>query len=137
MIKGFTCSSFDLLHAGHIQMLKDAKNVCDYLIVGLQVDPSVDRPNKNKPIQSLVERYIQIQAVKYVDEIIPYETESDLYDLLELLVFDVRIIGEEYREKEFTGKDICEKKKIRIFYNNRDHKFSSTELRYRVTDEKN
>lgn len=136
MIKGFTCSSFDLLHAGHIQMLKDAKNVCDYLIVGLQVDPSVDRPNKNKPIQSLVERYIQIQAVKYVDEIIPYETESDLYDLLELLVFDVRIIGEEYREKEFTGKDICEKKKIRIFYNNRDHKFSSTELRYRVTDEK-
>ena len=118
-------------------MLKDAKNVCDYLIVGLQVDPSVDRPNKNKPIQSLVERYIQIQAVKYVDEIIPYETESDLYDLLELLVFDVRIIGEEYREKEFTGKDICEKKKIRIFYNNRDHKFSSTELRYRVTDEKN
>ena len=136
MIKGFTCSSFDLLHAGHIQMLKDAKNVCDYLIVGLQVDPSVDRPNKTKPIQSLVERYIQIQAVKYVDEIIPYETESDLYDLLELLVFDVRIIGEEYREKEFTGKDICEKKKIRIFYNNRDHKFSSTELRYRVTDEK-
>ena len=132
---GFTCSTFDLLHAGHIQMLRDAKSVCDYLIVGLQTDPTIDRQEKNKPIQSIVERYVQLQAVKYVDEIITYSTESDLEDILNMYKLDVRIMGEEYRDKDFTGKDICRKRGIQFYFNKRDHRFSSTDLRSRVCKE--
>jgi len=129
---GFTASAFDLLHAGHIQMLRDAKAQCDYLICGLQVDPAMDRDIKNSPVQSLVERYIQLQAVDYVDEIIPYECESDLEDILEMLPIDVRILGEEYRQKDFTGKDVCKRRNIQLFFNKRDHRFSSSALRKRV-----
>ncbi len=129
---GFTCSTFDLLHAGHISMLREAKQQCDYLICGLQIDPSVDRPQKNKPIQTIVERYIQLNAVGYVDEIIPYATEEDLKDILSMLQIDVRILGEEYRDKEFTGKDICRKRDIQLFFNKREHRFSSSDLRKRV-----
>jgi len=127
---GFTCSSFDLLHAGHVQMLREAKEQCDYLIVGLQMDPSQDRPNiKNPPIQTIVERYSQLKAVRYVDEIIPYCTERDLEDILELYTIHVRILGEEYRDKDFTGKDICRKRDIDLHFNKRDHRFSSSLLR--------
>ena len=131
---GFTCSTFDLLHAGHVQMLKDAKEECDYLIVGLQTDPTIDRPDtKKKPVQTLVERSIQLKAVKYVDEVIPYETEKDLEDILQMYNISVRIIGEEYQGKNFTGKDICHKRNIHIHYNKRQHNFSSSELRSRQT----
>jgi glycerol-3-phosphate cytidylyltransferase len=126
---GFTCSSFDLLHAGHVQMLREAKEHCDYLIVVLQIDPSLDRPEKNPPIQTIVERYSQLKAVSYVDEIIPYKTEQDLEDILELYTIDVRVLGEEYRDKDFTGKDICRKRDIDLHFNRRDHRFSSTLLR--------
>jgi len=127
---GFTCSSFDLLHAGHVQMLREAKEQCDYLIVGLQMDPSLDRPKeKNPPIQTIVERYSQLKAVSYVDEIIPYSTEQDLEDILELYTINVRILGAEYRDKEFTGKDICRKRDIELFFNKRDHRFSTSKLR--------
>lgn len=127
---GFTCSSFDLLHAGHVQMLRDAKEQCDYLIVGLQMNPAADRPKeKNPPIQSIVERYTQLKAVSYVDEIIPYSTERDLEDILELYTIHVRILGEEYRDKEFTGKDICRKRDVELFFNKRDHRFSTSRLR--------
>ena len=130
---GFTCSTFDLLHAGHIQMLKDAKEECDYLIVGLQTDPTLDRPDtKKRPIQTLVERSIQLKAVKYDDEVIPYETEKDLEDILQMYNISVRIIGEEYQGKNFTGKEICVKKHIKIVYNKREHRFSSTDLRERI-----
>ena len=130
---GFTCSTFDLLHAGHIQMLKDAKEECDYLIVGLQTDPTLDRPDtKKRPIQTLVERSIQLKAVKYVDEVIPYETEKVLEDILQMYNISVRIIGEEYQGKNFTGKEICVKKHIKIVYNKREHRFSSTDLRERI-----
>ena len=132
---GFTCSTFDLLHAGHVQMLRDAKSVCDYLIVGLQTDPTIDRKDKNKPIQSIVERYVQLQAVKYVDEIITYSTEKDLEDILNMYKLNVRIVGEEYRDKNFTGKDICQKRGIQLYFNKRDHRFSSTDLRSRVCKE--
>jgi glycerol-3-phosphate cytidylyltransferase len=131
---GFTCSTFDLLHAGHVQMLRDAKSQCDYLMVGLQIDPSIDRPKeKNPPIQSVVERYTQLKAVRYVDEIIPYKTEQDLIDILELYTIHVRILGEEYRDKEFTGKDICRKRDIELFFNKRDHRFSTSGLRKACT----
>lgn len=129
---GFTCSAFDLLHAGHVSMLREAASICDTLIVGLQVDPSLDRENKNPPVQTLVERYTQLGAVKYVDEIIPYSTEQDLEDILSLIDIDVRILGEEYKDKDFTGKDICKKRGIQLYFNKRDHRFSSTELRSRV-----
>ena len=130
---GFTCSTFDLLHAGHILMLAECKQVCDYLIVGVQSDPSIDRPGtKNKPVQSIVERYVQLSAVKFVDEIIVYNTEKDLEDMLMFLPISVRIIGEEYKDKEFTGKKICEDRGIKIWYNSRTHRFSSSELRQRT-----
>jgi len=130
---GFTCSTFDLLHAGHILMLAEAKSICDHLIVGLQIDPSLDRPEvKNKPIQSVVERFVQLSAVKFVDEIIVYQTEKDLEDMLMFLPISLRIIGEEYKDKEFTGKQICEDRGIRIYFNQRKHSFSTTELRKRV-----
>lgn len=130
---GFTCSTFDLLHAGHIIMLREAKEHCDYLIVGLQTDPTIDRPGeKNKPVQSLVERYAQLSAVEYVDEIVPYETEQDLIDILTMYHIDMRILGEEYREKDFTGKEICRKRGIELYFNKRDHRFSTSDLRERV-----
>lgn len=129
---GFTASAFDLLHAGHIAMLREAKEQCDWLICGLQVDPSLDRPEKNKPIQSLVERYIQLSAVKYVDEIVPYVTEKDLTDILESYKIHVRILGEEYKDRDFTGRDLCDTLGIRLHFNKRQHRFSSSELRKRI-----
>lgn len=134
---GFTCSTFDLLHAGHIAMLREAKEHCDYLIVGLQVDPSVDRSEKNSPVQTLVERYAQLNAVKFIDEIVPYATEQDLEDILEMFSIDVRVLGEEYRDKDFTGKDICRKRGIQLYFNKRDHRFSSSDLRKRVAEKEN
>ena len=131
---GFTASAFDLLHSGHISMLRDAKDQCEYLICGLQVDPSADRPEKNRPIQTVVERYTQLKAVGYVDEIIPYSTEEDLKDILSMYHIDVRILGDEYREKDFTGKEICKRRDIALYFNKRDHRFSSSELRKRVVE---
>ena len=129
---GFTCSTFDLLHAGHITMLEEAKRHCDFLIVGLQNDPTEDRPDKNKPVQSIVERQLQLAAVKYVDEIVIYNTEQDLKDLLLCLPIDIRVLGDEYEHKDFTGKDIAEQRGSKIIYNGRDHSFSSSSLRKRV-----
>lgn len=132
MKTGITFSTFDLLHAGHVKMLEEAKSQCDYLIVGLQLDPSIDRPEKNSPSQSIIERYIQLKGSKHVDEIIPYVTEQDLEDILRSFKLDIRIIGNEYKDKIFTGKDYCKKKGIEIYYNSRDHRFSSTGLRNQV-----
>ena len=129
---GITFSQFDLLHAGHIAMLAEAKNHCDYLIAGLQNNAQWDRPQKNAPIQSLVERQIQLSAVRFVDEIVVYNTEKDLEDILLTLPLDVRILGVEYMQSEFTGRAICEKRKIQLVFNGRDHSFSSTNLRERV-----
>ena len=130
---GFTCSTFDLLHAGHILMLAECKTVCDHLIVGLQTDPTIDRPDvKNKPVQSVVERYVQLSAVKFVDEIIVYETEKDLEDLLMFLPISIRICGEEYKDRPLTGREICEARSIKTYYNSRTHRFSSSELRNRT-----
>ena len=131
---GFTCSTFDLLHAGHVAMLREAKEQCDYLICGIQTDPSIDRPEKNKPVQTLVERWTQLQGVKYVDEIIPYQTEQDLEDILKLFHIDVRIIGEEYKDGKFTGRATCAAGGIEIYFNKRDHRFSSSDLRKRVIE---
>ena len=129
----FTCSTFDLLHAGHILMLAECKQICDYLIVGLQTDPTIDRPDvKNKPVQSIVERYVQLSAVKFVDEIIVYDTEKDLEDMLAFLPITMRICGEEYKERHLTGRDICDNRGIRTHYNSRTHRFSSSELRQRT-----
>ena len=127
---GFTCSCFDLLHAGHILMLQDAKKQCDVLIVGLQTDPTLDRPEKNKPIQSLEERKIQLEAVRYLDGIIIYRTEEDLYELLTKLKPDVRILGTDYKDKSFTGDDL----NIPIYYHERNHNYSSTNLRKNIVD---
>jgi len=128
---GFTCSTFDLFHAGHVMMLKEAKTQCDYLIVGLQMDPTIDRPTtKNKPLQTVLERFIQVQACKFVDEIIPYATEKELMDILTSYPIDVRIVGEEYRDKQFTGYNLP----ISVYFNSRQHSFSTTELRQRVLD---
>jgi len=137
MIVGITFSTFDLLHAGHIAMLREAKTTCDYLICGLQVDPSLDRPEKNAPVQTLVERWTQLQGVKYVDEIIPYQSEKDLEDILQLFQIDVKIMGQEYKEKDFTGKTICTQRGIEIYYNDRSHRFSSSDLRKRVQEKEN
>lgn len=131
---GFTASAWDLLHVGHIAMLREAASICNTLIVGLQVDPSIDRPEKNAPVQTLVERYGQLNAVKFIDEIVPYQTEQDLEDILEMFQIDVRIIGEEYKDKDFTGRDICKRRGIQIYFNKRDHRFSSSDLRMRVAD---
>jgi glycerol-3-phosphate cytidylyltransferase len=130
---GIVFSTFDMLHAGHIAMLSEAKNHCDYLICGLQTDPTIDRPTeKNKPVQSIVERQIQLAACRYVDEVVVYQTEQDLVDLLLILPLDVRILGQEYEFKEFSGKDQCIDRGIEIVYNGRDHSFSSSSLRKRV-----
>ena len=128
---GFSCSTFDLFHAGHVMMLKEAKTQCDYLIVGMQIDPTIDRPGvKNKPIQSVLERFIQVKACMYVDEIIPYATEKELMDILTSYQIDVRIIGEEYRDKQFTGYQLP----MSVYFNSRQHSFSTTELRQRVLE---
>jgi glycerol-3-phosphate cytidylyltransferase len=113
-------------------MLRDAKEQCDYLICGLQIDPSLDRPEKNSPVQTIVERHTQLSAIKYVDEIIPYQTETDLEDILNMLHIDVRILGEEYKNGKFTGRAICAKRGIELFFNKREHRFSSSDLRNRV-----
>lgn len=130
---GITFSTFDMLHAGHIAMLSEAKNHCDYLIAGLQTDPTLDRPDtKNHPIQSIVERQIQLAACRYVDEVVVYQTEQDLRDLLLILPVDVRILGVEYQDKDFSGRDECYDRGIEIVFNERDHSFSSSSLRKRV-----
>ena len=134
---GITFSTFDLFHAGHVKMLEEAKTVCDYLIVGLQLDPSLDRPEKNKPVQSVIERYIQVSSCKYVDEVVPYVTEKDLDEILRSFKIDVRIIGEEYQDKDFTGKAYCEQKGIAMYYNSREHDYSSSEIRKRVSKNEN
>jgi glycerol-3-phosphate cytidylyltransferase len=131
---GFVASAFDLLHSGHVVMLEEAKSICDYLVVGLQIDPSVDRPTKNKPVQTVVERYLQLRGCKYVDEIIPYHTEVDLEDILLSVKIDIRILGEEYKNLDFTGKDICRKRGIELYFNKRDHRFSSSGLRNRIKE---
>jgi len=130
---GITFSTFDMLHAGHIAMLAEARNHCDYLIAGLQTDPTIDRPDtKNKPVQSIVERQIQLAACRYVDEVVVYQTEQDLVDLLLILPLDVRVLGVEYEGKHFSGKDECYQREIEIVFNGRDHSFSSSSLRKRV-----
>lgn len=132
---GITFSTFDLLHAGHIAMLSECRNHCDYLIAGLQTDPTIDRPDtKNPPVQSIVERQIQLSATRSVDEIVVYQTEQDLCDILLTLPIDVRILGVEYADKEFTGKQICIDRGIELVYNKRDHSFSSSSLRKRVAE---
>lgn len=128
MKRGFTCSAFDLLHAGHVAMLEEAKTQCDYLIVGLHTNPTIDRPEKNKPVQSVFERYWQLRGCKYVDDIIPYDTEEDLLNLLSVLNPNVRILGSEYMVKNFTGKSLP----IPLYFNKREHTYSSSELRKRV-----
>ena len=132
---GITFSTFDLFHAGHVAMLSEAKNHCDYLIAALQMDPTIDRPDtKNPPIQSIVERQIQVSTNRNVDEVVVYQTEKDLEDLLLILPVDVRILGVEYADKDFTGKQICINRGIEIVYNGRDHSFSSSSLRKRVAE---
>lgn len=132
---GFSCSAWDLFHAGHVTMLKEEKEHCDYLKIGLQVDPTIDRPQKNKPIQSVYERYVQLQACKYIDEILVYNTEDDLLNLLMTQTIDIRFLGDEYRTKPFTGKEYCEKAGIELFFHERKHRYSSTELRNRITQQ--
>jgi glycerol-3-phosphate cytidylyltransferase len=129
VILGFTASTFDLLHAGHAIMLAESKSLCDYLVVGLLVDPTVDRPNKNAPVQSVFERYVQLSSIKYVDEVVPFQTEKDLVDLILTIRPDIRIVGEEYKGQEHTGVGLC-----KIHYNDRRHSFSTSELRIRVKE---
>jgi glycerol-3-phosphate cytidylyltransferase len=132
---GITFSTFDMLHAGHIAMLAEARNHCDYLICGLQTDPTIDRPEtKNRPVQSIVERQIQLAACRYVDEVVVYQTEQDLVDLLLILPLDVRVLGVEYEHKDFSGKAECYQRNIEIIFNGRDHSFSSSSLRKRVAE---
>ena len=126
-IVGFTCSNFDLLHAGHISMLAESKSKCDYLIVGLLCDPTHDRQEKQKPVQSMFERWVQLSSISYIDMIIPFSSEQDIIDMVLVIKPDIRIVGEEYKDVEHTGKGLCP-----IFYNSRKHSFSSTELRERV-----
>ena len=125
---GFTCGAFDLLHAGHILMLKEARTMCDYLVVGVQTDPSVDRPSKNKPIQNFDERIMQVQAIKYVDEVMVYDTEKRLIELLKDLKPHIRIVGADWKGKKFTGHDLP----IEVYFNSRDHDWSTNDLRMRV-----
>lgn len=129
---GITFSTLDLLHAGYVKMFEEAKSQCDYLIVGLQLDPTINRSEKNSPIQSVIERYTQLKGSKHVDEIIPYVTEQDLDDILKSFKLDVRIIGSDYKDQNFTGKDYCKKKGIKIFYDSRDRRFSSIQFRKQV-----
>jgi glycerol-3-phosphate cytidylyltransferase len=137
MTIGITFGIFDLLHAGHIMMLEEAKRQCDYLIVGLNTDPTQIDPSKNNPTQSIVERYVQLEGCRYVDEIIPYETSQDLFDMLSALPVNIRIIGEEYRDKNFNGKQYCIDNNIQLYYNKRTHRFSSSGLRKVVATSEN
>ena len=134
---GITFSSFDLFHAGHVKMLEEAKLHCDYLICGLQTNPTLDRPEKNMPVQTVVERYIQLKGCKHVDEIEPYATEQDLEDVLRSFKIDIRIIGDEYASKQFTGRKYCEEKGIDLYFNKREHRFSSSGLRKEVHEKEN
>ena len=134
-IVGITFSTFDFFHAGHVKMLEEAKSICDYLIVGLQLDPSIDREEKNKPVQSIIERYIQVSSCKYVDEVVPYIRETDLDEILRSFKIDIRIIGEEYRDKNFTGKEYCEANGIQLYFNRRDHNYSSSNIRKKLSKE--
>tara|TARA_A200000113_G_scaffold184418_1_gene170961 strand:- start:99 stop:512 length:414 start_codon:yes stop_codon:yes gene_type:complete len=134
MIVGITFSSFDLFHSGHVAMLKEAKSNCDHLMVGVQTDPTVDRPEKNKPIQSVFERYVQLEGCKYIDQIVPYATEKEIEDILLTYKIDKRFIGEEYKTKEFTGKQLCVDNDIELYYNKRQHSFSTTNLRTRIVE---
>ena len=134
MIVGITFSSFDLFHSGHVAMLKEAKANCDHLMVGVQTDPTVDRPEKNKPIQSVFERYVQLEGCKYIDQIVPYATEKEIEDILLTYKIDKRFIGEEYKTKEFTGKQLCVDNDIELYYNKRQHSFSTTNLRTRIVE---
>ena len=131
---GFTASAFDLFHSGHVAMLKEASSNCDYMIVGLQTDPTLDRPNKNQPIQSVFERYVQLEGCKYIDQIVPYATEKEIEDILLTYKIDKRFIGEEYKTKEFTGKQLCVDNDIELYYNKRQHSFSTTNLRTRIVE---
>ena len=132
MIKGITFGAFDLFHAGHVLMFEEAKTVCEHLIVCIQTDPSIDRKNKNSQVQSIVERQIQVSGCRYVDEVLIYDSEQDVLDILSTKEWDIRIIGDEYKDKDFTAKKICYKRKIEIIYNKRDHSFSSTDLKKRT-----
>jgi len=134
LIIGITFSSFDLFHSGHVAMLKEAKANCDHLMVGVQTDPTVDRPEKNKPIQSVFERYVQLEGCKYIDQIVPYATEKEIEDILLTYKIDKRFIGEEYKTKEFTGKQLCVDNDIELYYNKRQHTFSTTNLRTRIKE---
>lgn len=129
---GFTCGAFDLFHAGHVTMLQEAKSVCDYLIVGIQINPHVEKPEKNSPIQTIIERQIQVKACRYVDEIIVYATVQDLEDLLSMLPIDIRIIGTDHRGIWKSAREMCDRRNITVYYNKRDHRFSTTELRERI-----
>ena len=132
MKTGITFSAFDLLHAGHIKMLEQCKKNCNFLIVGLQTDPTIDRPQKNKPVQSIVERYIQLKACVFIDEIVPYSTEIELLEILQSFDLNIRFIGEDYLDKDFTGKQFCIDNNIELYYNSRKHNFSSTSLRNKL-----
>lgn len=127
MRKGFTAGAMDLCHPGHLAMLEEARAQCDWLIVGLHTNPQIDRPQKNKPLESTFERWVRLKACKWVDEVIPYDTEADLVNLLKIIKPDVRILSEEYRDKEFTGKGL-----VREYFNARQHNYSTTELRNRL-----
>ena len=129
--RGITAGTFDLLHAGHVALFEEAKSVCDHLTVAIQIDPSLDRSEKNSPVQTIVERQIQVKAIRWVDDVIVYSRERDLEDIFVVLPLDIRIIGEEYKDKEFTAKEICKRRGIKIHYNTRQHSFSSSELRNR------
>lgn len=130
---GFTCSAFDLFHAGHVEMLRECKNQCDYLIVGLHRDPRTDRPEKKSPVQSLYERYVQLRGCKFVDEVIPYDSEDDLINIMGIEPITHRFVGVEYKDTYITGQDICDKRNIEIIYNTRDHHYSTSELRSRIS----
>jgi glycerol-3-phosphate cytidylyltransferase len=130
---GFTCSTFDLFHAGHVMMLEDARKQCDFLIVGLQTDPTIDRPEKNKPVQGVFERWVQLKACKHVDQIVPYASETELLDVLQSFPIDVRILGEEYEHEPFTGHLLP----MQLYFNKRRHSFSTSELRQRVFEAEN
>ena len=134
MIVGITFSSFDLFHSGHVAMLKESNSNCDHLMVGVQTDPTIDRPEKNKPIQSVFERYVQLEGCKYIDQIVPYATEKEIEDILLTYKIDKRFIGEEYKTKEFTGKQLCVDNDIELYYNKRQHSFSTTNLRTRIVE---
>lgn len=129
---GFNCSTLDLMHAGHVTMFQEERRHCDYLIVALQTDPTLDRPHKNRPVQSIYERFVQLTACRYVDEVLVYATEADLMHILQTRHIDIRFLGDEYRDKYFTGRDYCLAQGIELFYHQRHHPFSSTNLRRRV-----